>query len=109
MRTKAVDSQHRQREQHTPAKIGYTKDIRQFLEHLGHFFFSFVGFLGSSAAAPPINSILPPALVIFSWADLENRCARTVSADLSSPSPSTLIKSFLCTIPCLISSSGVML
>src|SRR5579859_4247299 len=53
-------------------------------------------------------SILPPALVIFSSADFENLCACTVNAVFSSPSPRTLIRSFLCTTPFLIRSSGVM-
>ena len=47
-------------------------------------------------------SILPPALVIFSSADLENLCACTVSAVFNSPSPRTLIRSFLCTTPILM-------
>jgi hypothetical protein len=36
------------------------------------------------------TSTLPPALVIFSWADLENLCACTVMATVSSPSPRIL-------------------
>src|SRR6476646_10753179 len=53
-------------------------------------------------------SILPPALVIFSSADLENLCARTVNAVFSSPPRRGLIRSFLCTTPFLTRSSGVM-
>ena len=38
VRTQAIDRQHGQREQHALAQVRYSKDIRQFLEHLGHLF-----------------------------------------------------------------------
>ena len=60
--------------------------------NLGHFCFE--GLLPLFLAThAPIH--LPPALVIFSLADLENLCACTVRAVLSSPSPRILIGIFL--------------
>src|SRR5256885_12111875 len=53
-------------------------------------------------------STLPPALVIFSCADLENLWARMVSGLLRSPSPKILTRSLEETTPALASDSGVM-
>src|SRR6185437_13062817 len=116
MRSQAVHRQHGQRKQHAFAQVRYSKDIRKFLEHLIHFFLGFACSLpfswlplawafgaslaAISAAAPPISSAFPPALAIFSCADLENLCACTVNADLSSPSPRILIRSFFPARPC---------
>src|SRR5215510_10411617 len=115
MRAQTVHRQHRQREQHTLAKVRNAENICKFFKHRGYFFCFFfscllsgaglasgavllcgLDALGSGAATePPMISALPPALVIFSSADLENLCACTETADFSSPSPSTLIRSFL--------------
>src|SRR5262249_47688693 len=113
VRTQAVNRQHRQREQHALAKIRYTKNICQFLNLLIHFFLVFFSPLGSSGLAsagvtPPITSALPPALVIFSCADLENLCACTFNAAFNSPSPRILIRSFLPARPLFTSTSGVI-
>src|SRR6266436_1531628 len=54
------------------------------------------------------TSNLPPALVIFSWADLENLWACTVSAIPSSPSPSTFNGCLLLITPALRNTSGVI-
>src|SRR6185369_1025515 len=54
------------------------------------------------------TSTLPPALVIFSWADLENLWAWTVSGALNSPSPRILIGDLPFTTPALRRTSGVI-
>src|ERR1700751_4449764 len=67
--TQPVHRQHGQREEDALAQIGDAKDVGQFFKHYCK------------------TSNLPPALVIFSWADLENLCACTVRAIVNSPSP----------------------
>ena len=67
-----VHRQHAQREQNALTQVGNAKDVGQLLEHYCK------------------TSNLPPALVIFSCADLENLCACTVMALFSSPSPRIL-------------------
>src|SRR3954469_19290824 len=59
-------------------------------------------------SVPPRTSNFPPALVIFSSADLENLCACTVRADFNSPSPRTLIRSFLLHSPAFTRTSKLM-
>ena len=54
------------------------------------------------------TSNLPPALVIFSWADLENLWACTVMAPVSSPSPRILTGCLVVITPALRSTSGVI-
>src|SRR5215469_11329156 len=135
MGAEAVNRQHRQRKKHTLAKIRNAKNIGKFFKHRRYFFgfflsglpsdsdlasagalLSALGFAstfgfgsGFGAGAPPIHSALPPAFSIFSCADLENLCACTESAELNSPSPSTLTRSFFPASPFWTSNSRVIL
>src|ERR1700680_753337 len=90
MPAEPVDREHGQRKQNPLAQVGDTEDVRQLLKHYCK------------------TSILPPALVIFSSADLENLCACTVSAILSSPSPRIFTGCLALITPALRSTSGVM-
>src|SRR5208337_4434514 len=86
----AIHRQQAEREQHALAKVRNAEDVRQLLEHYCK------------------TSNLPPALVIFSCADLENLCACTVSAIESSPSPRILTGCLVLMTPALRNTSGVM-
>src|SRR5208282_4616273 len=89
----AADAIHRQqaeREQHALAKVGNPEDVRQLFQHYCK------------------TSNLPPALVIFSCADLENLWACTVSATESSPLPRTFTGCLVLITPALRSTSGVI-
>src|ERR1700719_5347453 len=90
MPAQPVDREHGQRKQNPLAQVRDAEDIRQLLKHYCK------------------TSILPPALVIFSCADLENLCACTVSAILSSPSPRIFTGCFALITPALRRTSGVM-
>src|SRR6202521_1817571 len=90
MSAEPVDREHGQRKQNPLAQVGDTEDVRQLFKHYCK------------------TSTLPPALVIFSCADLENLCACTVSAMLSSPSPRILTGCFALITPALRKTSGVM-
>src|SRR5208283_5390541 len=88
--TNAVNKQQSQGEQDAPAQVRNAENVRQFFKHYCK------------------TSTLPPALVIFSCADLENLCALTVSATVSWPSPRILTGSLALITPALRSTSGVM-
>src|SRR5882757_299587 len=90
MSAQPVDCEHGQREPIALAQVRNTKDVRQLLKHYCK------------------TSTLPPALVIFSCADLENLCACTVMAILSSPSPRTFTGCLALITPALRITSGVM-
>src|SRR5258705_2858743 len=90
MSAQAVYGQQPQRKQNALAQVRNAKDVCQFLQHDYR------------------TSNLPPALVIFSCADLENLCACTVSAAVNSPSPSTFTGCLPLITPALRSTSGVM-
>src|SRR5438128_10252170 len=90
MAAQPIYRQHGQREQDALAQIGDAKDVGQFLEHYCN------------------TSNLPPAFVIFSCADLENLCACTVMATVSSPSPSIFTGRLVLMTPALRSTSGLM-
>src|SRR5580692_5120349 len=90
MPAEPVDREHGQRKQNPLAQVGDTEDVRQLLKHYCK------------------TSTLPPALVIFSSADLENLCACTVMAMVSSPPPRILTGSLCLITPALRSTSGVI-
>src|SRR5208283_3925025 len=90
MPAQAVDRQHGQGEPDPPPQIRNTKDVGELLPHYCN------------------TSNLPPALVIFSCADLENLWACTVSALDSSPSPRILTGRLVLMTPALRNTSGVM-
>src|SRR5579863_7511655 len=90
MPAQPVDRKHGQREQYPLAQVGDTEDVRQLFKHYCK------------------TSILPPALVIFSSAVLENLCACTVMATVSSPSPRILTGCLALITPALRSTSGVI-
>src|SRR5215470_9619988 len=90
MTAQPVHRQHGQREKDALAQVRDAKDVGQFFKHYCK------------------TSNLPPALVIFSWADLENLCACTVIADLSSPSPRTLTGCLVLMTPASRKTSGVI-
>src|SRR5690349_10901206 len=54
------------------------------------------------------TSVLPPALVIFSCADLENLCACTVIAVVNSPSPRILTRRLALASPAFCNTSGLI-
>src|SRR5262249_20358253 len=85
-----IDKQQPQRKQDSLTQIRNAKDVRQLLQHYCK------------------TSTLPPALVIFSCADLENLCALTVRATVSSPSPKTFTGCFVLITPALRSTSGLI-
>src|SRR5208337_1946454 len=86
----AIHRQQAEREQHALAKVGNAEDVRQLFEHYCK------------------TSNLPPALTIFSCADLENLCAYTVIAVVSSPLPRILTGALPSTTPAFFSTSGVI-
>src|SRR5216684_8352960 len=98
MSAQPVDGEHSQREQNPLAQVRDAEDVRQLppdwkyalIEHYCK------------------TSNLPPALVIFSCADLENLCACTVMADFSSPSPRILTGRLVLITPALRRTSGVI-
>src|SRR4029077_8282559 len=90
MSAQPVNRKHGQREQNTLAQVRNAEDVRQLLKHYCK------------------TSTLPPALVIFSCADLENLCACTVIAIVSSPSPRIFTGCFALITPALRSTSGVI-
>src|SRR6202035_2787044 len=90
MSAQPVDCEHGQRKQNALAQVRDAKDVRQLLSHYCK------------------TSTLPPALVIFSCADLENLCACTVMAIVNSPSPRIFTGSLALITPALRSTSGVM-
>ena len=53
------------------------------------------GDASAGALNPVRRTIVPPAFSIFSLALAEKACALTVSLFVTSPSPSTLIRTFL--------------
>src|SRR5579863_8160671 len=95
MPAQPVHEQHRQREQDALAQIRNAEDVRQLVKHY-------------CPAFTVMTSNLPPALVIFSWADFENLCALTVIAMVSSPSPRIFTGCFVLITPALRRTSGVM-
>src|SRR5580704_15068404 len=90
MPAEPVDREHGQRKQNPLAQVGDTEDVRQLLKHYCK------------------TSTLPPALVIFSSADLENLCACTVIAIVNSPSPRIFTGCLALITPALRSTSGVI-
>src|SRR5271156_912253 len=90
MAAQPVNRQHGQRKQNPLAQVGDTEDVRQLLKHYCK------------------TSTLPPALVIFSCADLENLWACTVMATVSSPSPRIFTGCFALITPALRRTSGVI-
>src|SRR4029077_7206230 len=85
-----VHRQHGQRGQNALTQIGDAKYVGQFLEHYCK------------------TSNLPPALVIFSCADLENLWACTVTPDLIAPSARIFTGCVVLITPALRSTSGLM-
>src|ERR1700740_1609651 len=98
MSAQPVDRQHGQREQDPLAQVGNAEDVRQLPPDWKY----------SLLSHYCKTSTLPPALVIFSCADLENLCACTVIAIVSSPSPRIFTGCFALITPALRSTSGVM-
>ena len=119
VRAQAIDGQDAQREQHALAQVGNAEDIGQLFKHRSSLrallpasdsaaflrskasacssirMLSFLCLrLATELAAADQQSALPPAFSIFSCAAFENLCACTVTAAVSSPSPSTLISAF---------------
>src|ERR1700751_1048337 len=90
MSAQPVHEQHCKGKDNPLAQIRDPKDVRQLLQHYCK------------------TSTLPPALVIFSCADLENLCALTVRATVSSPSPKTFTGCFVLITPALRSTSGLI-
>src|SRR5216684_5074490 len=98
MSAQPVDGEHSQREQNPLAQVRDAEDVRQLPPDWKYALLSHYC----------KTSTLPPALVIFSVADLENLCARTVIAMVSSPSPRIFTGCFALITPALRSTSGVM-
>src|ERR1700741_5684010 len=90
MSAQSVDEQQAEREQDALAQIRNPKDVCQLVKHYCK------------------TSTLPPALVIFSCADLENLCALTVIAVFNSPSPRILTGCLVLITPALRSTSGLI-
>src|ERR1700751_296530 len=90
MSAQPVHEQHCKGEDNPLAQIRDPKDVRQLLKHYCK------------------TSTLPPALVIFSCADLENLCACTVRATVSSPSPRIFNFCLPLMTPALRNTSGVI-
>src|SRR3954469_21415209 len=90
MSAEPVDKQQPQREQYPLAQIRNPKYVCQLVEHYCK------------------TSTLPPALVIFSCADLENLWALTVIALFSSPSPRIFTGCLVLITPALRNTSGLM-
>src|SRR5262249_2045943 len=90
MPTDAVNGEKRKREKNALAQIRNPKNIGELIEHYSR------------------TSNLPPALVIFSCADLENLWACTVIADFNSPSPKILTGRLVLITPALRSTSGLI-
>src|SRR5579863_7186595 len=98
MSAQPVNREHGQREQHPLAQVGDAEDVRQLPPDWKH----------SLLSHYCKTSTLPPALVIFSCADLENLCACTVMAIVNSPSPRIFTGSLALITPALRSTSGVI-
>src|SRR5580704_10286855 len=90
MPAEPVDRKHGQRKQNPLAQVRDAEDVSQLLKHYCK------------------TSTLPPALVIFSCADLENLCACTVIAIVNSPSPRIFTFCLPLMTPALRSTSGVI-
>src|SRR5271169_5791623 len=99
MSAQPVHREHRQREQNPLPQVGNAEDVRQFPPDWKY---------SALASHYCKTSTLPPALVIFSSADLENLCACTVIAIVSSPSPRIFTGNLALIAPALRSTSGVM-
>src|SRR5579863_5576012 len=98
MSAQPVNREHGQREQHPLAQVGDAEDVRQLPPDWKH----------SLLSHYCKTSTLPPALVIFSCADLENLCACTVMAIVNSPSPRIFTGSLALITPALRNTSGVI-
>src|SRR5216684_2827177 len=98
MSAQPVDRKHSQREQNPLAQVRDAEDVRQLPPDWKYALLSHYC----------KTSTLPPALVIFSVADLENLCACTVMAMVSSPSPRIFTGCLALITPALRSTSGVM-
>src|SRR5580704_15046850 len=98
MSAQPVDREHSQREQDPLAQVRDTEDVRHLPPDWHYPLFSHYC----------KTSTLPPALVIFSVADLENLCACTVMAIVNSPSPRIFTGCLALITPALRSTSGVI-
>src|ERR1700690_3488104 len=99
MPAQSVNREHRQRKQDPLAQVRDAEDVRQLPPDWKY------SALSSHYCK---TSTLPPALVIFSVADLENLCACTVIAIANSPSPRIFTGSFALITPALRNTSGVI-